>query len=613
MCGIAGWFEYGKTMADQKNILDEMSKSIKHRGPDAHGEYIEGGAALLHRRLSIIDPEHGKQPMIGTKGNKKYVLIYNGELYNTSDIRKELLNLGYHFNTHSDTEVLLNSYLEWEEDCVLKLNGIYAFAVYDASAESVFLARDRMGVKPLFYHVYDGGLVFGSEIKALLSNPHVSRTVEQNGLSDLFFIGPGRTPGETPFKDIKELKPGQMALFNHTGIHISTYWKLEAKPHTDSKEQTLEKLQYLMKDSICRQLISDVPIATFLSGGLDSSAISAIAAKEFADKNKGPLTTYSVDYTDNSKYFKANAFQPNSDGYYIEIMQKAIGSKHQNIVLDNMEVADALEKAVIARDLPGMADIDSSLLLFCENVKQNHTVVLSGECADEIFGGYPWYLNEEVRDREDFPWSGNTKLKSSLLRPGLLSLDPIEYVLNRYKDTVKATPVLDGESRLDTRIREISMLNFGWFMQTLLDRKDRMSMYNGLEVRVPFCDHRIVEYAFNIPWELKSLGREKGLLRKAFEDILPNEIIYRKKSPYPKTHNPIYMNQLKKQLSEIISNKNEPIHQIIDANQVKQLLQTDAAVFTVPWYGQLMTAPQIFAYLYQINYWLTTYKVDLKL
>ena len=541
----------------------------------------------------------------------EYITVYNGELYNTEDIRAELSELGYKFTGHSDTEVLLTAYIEWKEKCVDKLNGIFAFAVFDKKRQSLFAARDRAGVKPFFFHKYDGGLIFGSEIKTLLAHPDVKPRVNRLGLGEIFLIGPGRTPGASAFEEINELKPGECLTFDKNGFKIKKYWALKAAEHTDSFEETAEKIRLLLKDSIKRQLVSDVPLCCFLSGGLDSSIISATAAEKYREEGE-VLTTYSVDYTDNAKYFKANSFQPNSDDYYIDIMKDAIGSGHRKVILDNDDVASALYDATLARDLPGMADVDSSLLLFCREVKKTHTVAVSGECADEIFGGYPWYLNPDVLFADDFPWSGNTNLKAKLISKELLNFDPRDYVYGRYLDTINAAPKTGEESPIDSRIKEVTMLNLNWFMQTLLDRKDRMSMYSGLEVRVPFCDHRIIEYAYNIPWEIKAYkGREKGLLRKAFEELLPDEIIKRKKSPYPKSHHPRYIERVRQNVKELLNTPSAPIWEIANKETVKNLLETEAAEYTRPWYGQLMNFPQIMAYIYAINVWLDKYGVDI--
>lgn len=611
MCGIAGWVDFKKDISNNSRIFDAMSETLERRGPDDAGTYISRNAVLLHRRLAVVDIENGKQPMYKSYAKNEYITVYNGELYNTEDIRAELSELGYKFTGHSDTEVLLTAYIEWKEKCVDKLNGIFAFAVFDKKKQSLFAARDRAGVKPFFFHKYDGGLIFGSEIKTLLAHPDVKPRVNRLGLGEIFLIGPGRTPGASAFEEINELKPGECLTFDKNGFKIKKYWALKAAEHIDSFEETAEKIRLLLKDSIKRQLVSDVPLCCFLSGGLDSSIISATAAEKYREEGE-VLTTYSVDYTDNAKYFKANSFQPNSDDYYIDIMKDAIGSRHRKVILDNDDVASALYDATLARDLPGMADVDSSLLLFCREVKKTHTVAVSGECADEIFGGYPWYLNPDVLFADDFPWSGNTNLKAKLISKELLNFDPVDYVYGRYLDTIKAAPKTGEESPIDSRIKEVTMLNLNWFMQTLLDRKDRMSMYSGLEVRVPFCDHRIIEYAYNIPWEIKAYkGREKGLLRKAFEELLPDEIIKRKKSPYPKSHHPRYIERVRQNVKELLNTPSAPIWEIANKETVKNLLETEAAEYTRPWYGQLMNFPQIMAYIYAINVWLDKYGVDI--
>ncbi|HOV42158.1 MAG TPA: asparagine synthase C-terminal domain-containing protein, partial [Oscillospiraceae bacterium] len=383
------------------------------------------------------------------------------------------------------------------------------------------------------------------------------------------------------------------------------YWSLSPKPHKDNLEQTIEKTRFLLCDSISRQLVSDVPLCTFLSGGLDSSIISYVAAKEY-EKEGRKLSTYSTDYKGNEIYFKANSFQPDEDAPWAKLMSEFIGSDHKNVLIDTPELIQALHDATKARDLPGMADVDSSLLLFCKEVKKEFTVAVSGECADEIFGGYPWYHNKDILYSEGFPWSRSTEQRADLLRDGILkNINPFEFVNSHYQKTVAETLSNDFDSPLEKRMKEMFMLNVKWFMQTLLDRKDRMSMANGLEVRVPFCDHELAEYVFNIPWEIKSLdGREKGLLRKAMAGILPDEIIWRKKSPYPKTHNPEYTRLVCAELDSILKDKNAPLLSLIDKDKAMEITSARGESYTAPWFGQLMTGPQMMAYLIQINTWL---------
>ncbi len=532
----------------------------------------------------------------------KYTIVYNGEIYNTEELRNELKALGYEFKTHCDTEVILKAYHKWKEKACEKLNGIFAFAVWDDEEKELFLCRDRIGVKPLYYSEKDGIFAFASRIKTLLLVPEITSAVDQNGLNEIFMLGPAKTIGSAVFKDINELPPASYMIYSNEKIVIKAYWKLKAMEHNESEKETIAHTRYLVKDAIERQLVSDVPLCTFLSGGLDSSIISRVAS-DYYKENGSTLNTYSVDYIDNDKYFKSSLFQPNKDSDFIDMISDYIESRHHNVMLDNKEVAKALIESTYARTLPGFTDVDSSLLLFCRAVKKKHTVALSGECADEIFGGYPWYHNKEILFEETFPWSRSTDVRKSILKDGLLPYGE-EYVHNRYVETVNKTSYLDSDNATEKRMREMFRLNLDWFMQTLLVRKDVMSMESSLEVRVPFCDYRIVEYAYNMPWSIKSIdGREKGILRKAFEDVLPYEITWRKKSPYPKTHNPVYFKEVCKMMDVVLSDKSTPLYEMLNFNEIKKLMDNPDAL-SAPWYGQLMRGPQVLAYIVQIYYWI---------
>lgn len=612
MCGIAGWLDRYEDLSEKAGVIDAMSKTLVRRGPDEDGVYLdrERGVCLIHRRLIVIDPDNGKQPMAIKGAGGRFTLVYNGELYNTEDLRAELKTLGYTFEGHSDTEVLLTAYLAWGGDCAEKLNGIFAFAVWDEKNRRLFMARDRIGVKPFFYYTYKNGLLFASEIKALLANPLIKPQIDEEGLNEIFFVGPGRSGGLGVLRGVKELLPGECAVYEDGALQKRRYFTLKAREHTDSEARTIETTRYLLKDSIQRQLVSDVPLCCFLSGGLDSSIISKVAADYYKEKGLGRLTTYSVDYADNAKYFEKSLFQPNADSDYISLMAEAIGSDHRQVILDNQKLYDALFPAVEARDLPAMVDVDSSLLLFCQAVKEDFTVALSGECADELFGGYPWYHNRDILFEECFPWSRSLDIRRSVLKKGLLPKGEA-YVHSRYMDTVNKTDKLPNEDPLEARMKEMFMLNFNWFMQGLLDRKDRMSMYSALEVRVPFCDWRLVEYAYNMPWSLKALhGREKGILRTAMDSDLPYEITWRKKSPYPKTHNPIYMKLCSEGAKKVLRDKSSVLRGFLDESGVMEIISHPEEISS-PWYGQLMRAPQILAYIVEMDYWFKKYNVEI--
>lgn len=610
MCGIAGWVDWQRDLTNDPSIIEEMGETLAPRGPDAKGTWLTTHCALAHRRLSVMDPANGAQPMIRIHAGNTYVIVYNGEIYNAMELRKELKCRGYTFTTHCDTEVVLFATIEWGPDVPEKLNGIFALAVWNQNEQTLLLVRDRVGVKPLFYSEYAGRFLFGSEPKAILAHPQFQAKVNAEGLAELFAIGPARTPGHGIFVGMQELRPGCALLYSPNGLKQWPYWKLEAKHHNDDLDQTVRAVRELLLDTVERQLISDVPLGTLLSGGLDSSALTAMA-HQFIHQNGGhSLQTYSVDYIDQAEHFKANVYQPNADRPWIDIMTNHLQTDHHFIEFDTPDLVTALHESMVARDLPGLVDVDSSLLLFCREIKKNITVAISGEAADEVFGGYPWFHREENLHANTFPWSLKLKNRISYMsRQTVDWLQPEQYVARRYEEALAEVPRLYGESEQASRMRVMSYLNITRFMPTLLDRKDRMSMRSGLEVRVPFCDHRLIEYVFNVPWEFKTVGdREKGLLRLAVEPYLPEAIRNRKKSPYPKTHNPSYTAAVQSLLFERLADANSPIAPFLDVSRLHELAKSDDPL---PWFGQLMAGPQLFAYLYQIDDWLRTYKVSI--
>ena len=608
MCGIGGFVDYERDARRGGPILHGMKRTLTPRGPDAEGTYFDEDAALVHRRLIVIDPEGGKQPMHSPDRNT--IIIYNGELYNTPELRTELMSRGHEFVGHSDTEVLLHAYLEWKTDAFSRLNGIFAFAIWEKRERRLTLCRDRLGVKPLFFAPIRNGLTFGSTIDTVLCHPEIEPALDEDGLRTLLLLGPARPPESGVFRQIKSLLPGHFAVLTPENFTDHVYWQLEAHEHEDDLPTTIERTHTLICDAARRQLVSDVPLACFLSGGLDSSILSMLAAKDYAARGE-TLHTWSVDYRDNDKYFTKSIFQPNSDDSYIDQMVDFLGTHHHRVVLEPEALCAALLPATDARVLPGMADVDSSLLLLCATVKRGGTTVcLSGECADELFGGYPWYHREEIMFEDTFPWSRSVGLRLGLLTPDAVR-NGEEVVRQHYRDTCDRAPKLSSDDKKAARMREMFVLNLDWFMATLLDRKDRMSMYSGLEVRVPFCDHRIVEYAYNMPWDFKSLeGREKGIVRRAFADELPKEIVYRKKSPYPKTFHPVYTRLCADYVRRIFEDNTSIAASLFDRNAVQKLMQRPESL-AEPWFGQLMRTPQIFAYIIQLDRWFRHYHVKI--
>lgn len=613
MCGIAGFCNFELDFLQDAErwtqVLTEMRTAIAHRGHDQTGEYLRRNVGLSHTRLSIRDLAGGAQPMLRRRGEDEYGIVYNGEIYNAEELKQDLLRCGYRFETTCDTEVILYGYMEYGLDVAKKLNGIYAFAIWDGVQEALFLCRDRMGVKPLFYALEDNTLVFGSEPKALFAHPLICPQADLDSFREIFGLGPARTPGCGVFRGLREVKPGCILEYSRERMKEFPYWSLEAKPHTDSYEQTVETVSWLLRDAVRRQLVSDVPVCSFLSGGIDSSVVTALASRQLEAEGK-TLNTFSFDFAHNDTCFQSNAFQPTRDRPYVDQVLALYPLHHTYLECDEATLADLLGDAVRMKDLPGMTDVDASLLYFCGLVKQHNKVALTGECADEIFGGYPWFYRKELLSVDGFPWSADLSARTALLSDDAIRiLDLEDYVRAKYLDTLAQVPTLPEDQGETRRRREMSFLNLRWFMQTLLDRMDRTSMAWGLEARVPFADHRIVEYVYNVPWSMKYQdGMEKKLLRDACKDLLPPELLYRKKSPYPKTYSPVYETILAERFQKLLADPQAPVHRFLDRKKAARFL-AQPKDYGKPWFGQLMAGPQMIAYFLQINDWMKQYGI----
>lgn len=613
MCGIAGFCDFETDFLPDApkwtRVLTGMRTAIAHRGHDQTGEYLRQHVGLAHTRLSIRDLAGGAQPMVRCRGERDYAIVYNGEIYNAEELKRDLVGWGYTFETTCDTEVILLGYMEYGMEVAEKLNGIYAFAIWDGGRDTLYLCRDRMGVKPLFYAPRGDTLVFGSEPKALFAHPDIQPRADLNSFREIFGLGPARTPGCGVFRGLREVKPGCIVAYSRDGLREYPYWTLEARPHTDSYAETVATVSWLLRDAVRRQLVSDVPVCSFLSGGIDSTVVTAIACNRLREEGH-TLNTFSFDFTHNDDCFQANAFQPTRDRPYVDQVLALYPLHHTYLECDEATLADRLEDAVVMKDLPGMTDVDASLLYFCGLVKRHNKVALTGECADEIFGGYPWFYREELLHAHGFPWSSDLSARAALLSDdSLRELDLEDYVEQAYRDTLAQVPVLSEETPQVRRQREMNFLNLRWFMQTLLDRMDRTSMAWGLEARVPFADHRIVEYVYNVPWSMKyQEGMEKKLLRDACQDLLPPRLLYRKKSPYPKTYSPAYEAILARRFQKMLDDPQAPIHRFVDKEKARRFL-AQPKDYGKPWFGQLMAGPQMLAYFLQVNYWMERYHV----
>ncbi|GGL02632.1 asparagine synthetase B [Sphaerisporangium melleum] len=572
-------------LRESGDTLKDMTETMACRGPDDAGMWISEHGAVGHRRLSIIDLEGGRQPMVAEQDGKVLaVLTYSGEVYNFRELRAELAGRGHEFRTRSDTEVVLRAYLEWGDGLAEHLNGMFAFGVWDARREELVLVRDRLGIKPLYYYPTPGGVLFGSEPKAILANPAVERVVDAEGMRELLVFV--KTPECGVFRGMHEVRPGGIVRIGRDGLTKRRYWRLPSHEHPDDLPTTVRTVRGLLDDIVERQLISDVPLCTLLSGGLDSSAVTALAGQALRRHDQGRLRSFAVDFTGYAENFSPDAMRDTPDAPFVHDLVRHLehlGVEHSDIVLDSADLMDPGVRAAVlrARDLPtGVGDMDTSLYLLFRAVRAHSTVALSGESADEVFGGYRWFHDPATVDAGTFPWlASGTRLSAldQVLDQDLLrELDVPGYTARRYGEALAEVPRLPGESAKEARMREVCYLHLTRFVQMLLDRKDRMSMAVGLEVRVPFCDHRLVEYVFNTPWSMKTFdGREKSLLRAAAADVLPESVLARKKSPYPSTQDPAYEKALKDEAARLLDSGRLP--SVADAAKVRAMIDEPAS------------------------------------
>jgi asparagine synthase (glutamine-hydrolysing) len=587
MCGIAGWVSYEADLTQRQEVADAMTETMACRGPDDRGTWVRRNVILGHRRLAIIDLPGGRQPMSVRTPRGEIAMVYSGEAYNFTELREELTKLGHTWETDSDTEVVLHGYLQWGDEVVDHLNGMYAFAIWDERDEKLVMIRDRMGIKPFYYYPTRDGVLFGSEPKAILANPLAKRVVDADGLRELFTFT--KRPGWSLWQGMSEVEPGTIVTVSREGIRTRTYWKLDAKPHTDDQETTVARVRELMTDIVHRQLIADVPRCVLLSGGLDSSAVTGLAAARLAEQGE-QLRTFSVDFFGQEENFKPDEVRDTPDSPFIRDVADLVGSAHQDVMLNPAELSDPAirRKVITARDIPaGMGDMDTSLYLLFKAIRGESTVALSGESADEVFGGYRWFHDPAAVNADTFPWlafrTSATEGRASILTSDVIAtLNIDDYVADQYRTAVANVEHPDGESGLEARMRTICNLHLTRFVRALLDRKDRASMAVGLEVRVPFCDHRLVEYVYNTPWSLKTFDhREKSLLRHATKHVLPDSVRDRVKSPYPSTQDPGYAAALQQQVKEALAEPSSPVFDLIDRDWVHRVSQVDPATMSM--------------------------------
>lgn len=618
MSGIAGFFHpdliFQKENEQVTHAITGMSDALHRRGPDQRDFYYFPHGCMNHNALLCgrIHPQIPCETQPTTKkfSGKNYTLMYDGFISNLPELRTALQLAHVVTDGLTQEELLLCAFLQYGSAFVKKLNGAFAIALYDERNNQMYLFRDPLGLRPLFYTIQEQVLVFASEPKSLFQYPGVEPVVDINGLNELLAMGPAHTPGQTIYRDIFELRPGHMLSFRKGKLYTERYHQFVIREHTDSYEDTLEHIQELLDHSVTTCAPANAPSASLLSGGLDSSVISA----KLAGLSDRPITTYSFDFVGSSKYFQANSFQPSLDAPFVQQMQTALGSNHTTLTCGNAEQFGYLTQSVEAHDSPAMADVDSSLLYFCSRITKDHPVIFTGECADELFCGYPWYHRTEMYESNTFPWARDIQPRKLLLNDSLINmLDMDSYISTQYLSSCNEIGLNGQDTPADMLHRRTFYLTVRYFMQTLVDRTDRAASYNSMDARVPFADLALAEYLFNVPYEMKTKGGEvKHLLRAYAAGLIPEEIRTRKKSPFPKTYDPGYESLLICALQKIIADPNSPLLALADPKKIQAFCYHPKDLGK-PWFGQLMAGPQLMAYYIQINEWFKKYNVKLSI
>ncbi len=580
MCAINGMINAKITQKQARKIIKKMHETASYKHGQRAKIFSDGTVSLA------------TQPHTYTFNDKRYTIVYQGQLLNNA-------------------ETIVKLFATLGTAAFRKLNGHFAFALYEHATQKLFLVRDPLGIKPLFYTVHNDALIFSSQIKGLLAHPEIAPCVDMHGLRELFGVCPARTPGRTVYKNIYEIKPGAFGLWQKGKLVTRTYFKLASRPHRDNSATTMQKLKTMLSDTVRQQLKTQQRVGMMLSGGLDSSTLTAMATL-----NNRQYPTYSVDYVGNQENFHPTDFSPTRDNYYIDLVARQYQLAHHYKVLNSADLCNALRDTLIARDYPSMADIDSSLLLFCRALKKDIDVCFSGEFADEIFCGYPWFYRADTDKATTFPWAIDLSVRENTIARHLRKrLNIKDFVAKSYALAVAEVPLSPTDCAADRKMKTYSYLTMRWFGLNLLERGDRMASMCDLDIRLPFTNLQLVQYVYNIPWEMKNYGdQEKGILRAAVADLLPPAVIARKKCPYPKTVDPTYTTLVEARVRHVLADEKHPLWQIVDKDYVQQVLNDQTKDSQArPWFGQLMQRPQYLAFIYQIALWLVEYKIQLDL
>jgi asparagine synthase (glutamine-hydrolysing)/putative beta-lactam synthetase len=612
MSGLVGWIDFRRDLSAEVETLRAMTRTMRHRGPDTEDVWIGGNAGIGHRGLATTaDADHVRPARIETDRGAVYA-AHCGEIYNLDELRRDIEAVGGRSRNTSTAEVLLQAYLLWGAFLVDRLDGAFGFAIWDGRTRTLHLGRDRLGVKPLYYHLYPGGALFASEPKGIIANPLFEPRLD---LAKLPIVLQPRLvlPGETPLAGLDEVPAAHLLTVTESGLTRRRYWQLVSEPHHDDFDATARRVRELLDDAVRRQLAGGVPLGAMLSGGIDSTSVAALAVRALREEEPArELETFCVRFESDPEHFVPTELRPDIDAPYAAAAAEFLGTRHTTLTATVKDLLDAVPATRRARDLPGWGQFDASMYLIFEQIRRYCPVALTGEAADEIFGGYPYFFKPDLLARPRFPWLGDSPRLSAHLAPEVLAVvDPQEDERARYAELTAAVPRLPGEGAEEARVREAFFLGLSGPLSVILDRKERMSMAHGLDVRVPFCDHRLVEYVWNVPWRLKSQGGVKGLLKAAMADLLPASSTNRKKSAYPHVQSPEYDRGLVRAAEWIVNDKASPLSPMFDTEGMNGLIRQIGANAL---HGELPGGSNQAALLIQLvemHAWIDEYRVAL--
>ncbi len=617
MTGITGWVDYQRNLTADRETLLAMTATMAGIGPDGEEIWTSRRYATGTRLLDVAGDKAAAGPFVITAdGEVLAVACQAGPLYNAPDVRAELESRGHGFRTRGGAELVLRAYLEWGANFPSRLDGAFSAAVWDARSQELVLARDRLGNKPLFYYPLPHGVLFGSLARAILANPLVETVVDLDGLREL--LGKVGPPGTAVYRGMREGKPGHVVRVRPLGIRETAYWALEGYQHGDDLQTTIQTVRQMLEDSVARQLPIEGPTSVMLSGGLDSSAITALAASMLGERDEIPRT-FTVSFAGQDRDFRPDLWRSTLDLPYAHKVVNHVTVDHTDVTVSTAALMDPVVRAgtVFSQDIPMLeGDMNMSLYLLARAIRERTKTALLGEIADALFGGFDWLNDPDIVYADTFPWVALADkygkipgLGLGLLDPGLIGeLDMLGYAADLHRQMLAEVPYVPGAGKHERRMREICYLHLTRWLKGLLSHDEGLSSSVGLELRMPFCDHRLVQYVFNAPWAMKSFdGREKSLLRAAVTDMLPHSVLYRRKCPFPVTQDPGYELELRDGLARVMSDPQAPVRPLFDERAAKAILD-DPGSLALGWASR--TNVEI---ILQLNTWLTRYGVRLVL